>query len=126
MTDLVVHKVKVNQEGSLTAGHSFKLICTASRDPLLSASLEVEWLDPKSTVIKENSSIKVTGPSSSTNESIITRMLVFNSLNTSNGGNYTCRVNLTIPDLNIIGRILSQYYEVIVKRKSLCLHCSLD
>ena len=108
--------VQVTREGTSVAGHEFMLICRATRDPLLASSLEMEWLGPGGTLIEEGSGITIMGLTS-TSEETLTNMLVFSNLLTSQGGPYTCRVNLTIPEENVRDHSVSKSSDVIVQRK---------
>ena len=111
-----MQEVQLTSEGSSIAGHSLTLICRGTREPLLAASLEVEWLGPGGTPIQEGSNITITGPSSTTEVSL-TSTLMFDSLRTSQGGPYTCRMNLTIVEQNVTDHPVSKSSNVIVQRK---------
>ena len=108
--------VQITREGISVAGHEFMLICRASRDALLSALLEMEWLGPRGTLIEEDSGVTIMG-SSTTTKAILTNTLVFSNLHTSQGGLYTCRMNLTIPEENVTDHSVSKSSNVIVQRK---------
>ena len=83
---------------------------------LYTPSLEMEWLGPGGTLVEEGSGVTIMGPSSTTEETLI-NMLVFSNLHTSQGGPYTCRVNLTIPEENVTDHSVSKSSDVIVQCK---------
>ena len=115
ITEYYVPQVEISHKGEPIAGHRFVLLCRVTRDPYLSGSVEVEWLGPGDMLIEELSGVTVIGPSGSTNGSFI-RSLVFNNLHTSHGGIYTCRVNLTGFEQNIISHLVNTSFDVIVRR----------
>ena len=84
--------------GVPTAGDSHTLECNISRAVTLSNStlLEVVWLDPNNRTISSTSNFTVMGDTSTT-ATILTSNLTFSRLRTSQGGNYTCSSNMTIP-----------------------------
>ena len=89
----------ITDEGVSLAGFSgYTLICNTSREPDLPSetTLAVQWLDPRGNIISngENLTISGAGP---TNDGSLTSRLVFNSLYTSQAGEYTCRTLETIP-----------------------------
>ena len=88
----------IAQGVSLAGFSGYTLICYTSRESDLppTSTLAVQWLDPRGNIISagENFTISGTGPTS--NDSLTSR-LVFNSLYTSQAGEYTCRTLQTIP-----------------------------
>ena len=115
-TDFPVQQVQLEREGSSVADHNFLLRCIGTRDPLLVATLELEWLSSGGTPILEGSGISISGPSS-TNDASITSTLEFDNLRTSQGGPYTCRVNITISEQNVTDYPVTKTAEVVVQRK---------
>ena len=86
-------------EGVSLAGLSgYTLICNTSREPDLPSetTLAVQWLDPRGNIISNGENFTISGAGPTTNDSLISR-LVFNSLYTSQAGEYTCRTLQTIP-----------------------------
>ena len=116
VSDFPVQQVQLEREGSSVAGHSFLLRCIGTKEPLLSATLELEWLGSGGNPIREGSGISISGPSS-TNDVSITSTLEFDSLRTSKGGPYTCRVNITISEQNVTDHPVTKTAEVVVQRK---------
>ena len=91
--------VDVTAEGISTAGFSgYTLICNTSREPDLppTTTLAVQWLDPRGNVISSGENFTISGVGPATNINLISR-LIFNSLYTSQAGDYTCRTLQTIP-----------------------------
>ena len=110
--------VQLSREVTSTAGHSLMLICRTTRDPLLSATLELEWIGPGGSLVEEGSGVSIVGLSS-TEDELLNSTLVFSNLTTSQGGPYRCRVNLTIPQENVTDHAVMKTAEVTVQRKSL-------
>ena len=103
-------------EGSSVAGLSYTLVCMASRTSTLSlATMEIEWIDLQGNVVISNENIVISGPNSTTEE-MLTSRLTFNSLRTSSGGTYTCQVNMTIPTI-VRDHPVTRSQDVRVKRK---------
>ena len=91
----------ITNEGIATAGYSgYTLICKVIKEQDLpdTATLAIQWLDPSGSVIDSgtNFTISDTGP---TFDDKLTSRLTFNSLYTSQVGEYTCRTLQTIPGL---------------------------
>lgn len=89
--------------GVATAGHSgYTLICNVSKETNLppTATLAIQWLDPSGSVIDSGTNTNFTvsdmGP---TFDDELSSHLTFNSLYTSQVGEYTCRTLQTIPGL---------------------------
>ena len=85
------------------AGGEYTLVCIATKNVNLSAAdLKVEWFDHDgSLIIGGQGDITITGDFS-TMDNTLTSSLTFTNLKTSQGGVYTCSVNLTIPEANVI------------------------
>lgn len=100
----------------------------AKNASLSTAVLEVEWFGHDgSLVIEGQTDINITGESN-TMDSTLTSRLTFTSLKTSQGGVYTCSVNLTIREANVIDhnvrsdssvRVKSEYI-IIIHQPLLC------
>ena len=102
-TDFPIQFADVTAENIFTPGFSsYTLICNTSRELDLSptSTLAVEWLDPTGNVISSGVNFTISGVGPTTNVGLISR-LVFNSLYTSQAGNYTCRTLQTIPGIVI-------------------------
>ena len=84
--------------GVPTAGDMYTLECNISRAVTLSNStlLEVVWLDPNNRTISSNSNFTIMGDTSTT-ATFLTSRLTFSFLRTSQGGDYICSSNMTIP-----------------------------
>ena len=65
------------------AGSNFSIYCNFSVTPNLVGDLNVQWLNSSNSLVSDNS------------------RLLFPHLLTSHGGNYTCKVTISIPLLNI-------------------------
>ena len=63
-------------------------------------------------------SLYITGSEGPTNDVIVTSRLIFNSLLTSQAGEYTCRTLMTIPGTEILNHTVDATFTVIVKCKS--------
>ena len=92
--------VSAMEEGVVTAGGHYTLVCNISRSATLpnSTLLEVMWLDPNNDTITSDSMTSIT-MQPSTMETTLTSTLTFLQVNISHGGQYSCAVNMTIPDI---------------------------
>ena len=70
-----------------TAGEPLTLTCSDSYPANLVKAPDVQWLDSSGTVLSN------------------TDTLTFNPLRTSDGGQYNCIVNISIPELSIVGLV---------------------
>ena len=88
------------EEGVVTAGDQYTLQCNISRVATLvpTTLLEVKWLDPNNNTITSGTAYTISGMSSTT-ATTLTSTLTFPRLTTSQGGLYSCAVNMTIPDI---------------------------
>lgn len=88
------------EEGVVTAGGQYTLQCDISRrDTLGNATLlEVVWLGPGNEAITSGTNYTISDPSSTT-ATTLNSTLTFLRLTTSQGGLYSCAVNMTIPDI---------------------------
>ena len=117
----------ITEEGVATAGNSnYTLICNVTKEPDLpdAATLAIEWLDPSGSVIdnEANFTVSETGP---TFDDELTSHLTFNSLYTSQAGEYTCRTLQTIPGI-VNNHAVQVSFSVQVKCKLLYQLTLLD
>ena len=88
--------VDVRSSGDAAAGNQFTLECLAHRATLsLSTLLEVKWLDQYNNTITSGPVYNISGMSNTTAANL-TSTLTFPRLTTSQGGLYSCAVNMTI------------------------------
>ena len=101
---IVISEVKVVP----TAGEMFQLDCHISRAETLPLStlLEVIWLDNNNKTIISNSNTSITGDTNTTASRLFSQ-LTFPRIRTSQGGSYTCAVNLTVPEVVTDHRVTS-------------------
>ena len=78
--------------GVLTAGQSHNLTCTAMLGGATGFPA-IEWLGPNNNPLLNSSNVTVENVMM-VNDSAYERTLVFSSLHTSHGGQYTCRATL--------------------------------
>ena len=96
------------EECVVTAGGQYTLQCNISRVATLAPStlLEVMWLDPSNNTITFGAAYTISGMSSTT-ATTLTSTLTFPRLTTSQGGLYSCAVNITIPDIVTDHQVIS-------------------
>ena len=80
-----------HNDGAPTAGQSFNLTCTAVLDGITGPPI-IKWLGPNNSVL--NSSSVTVENMVMMNDSTYGVTLVFSSLHTSHGGQYTCQAVL--------------------------------
>ena len=68
--------------------------------------LEVMWLDPSNNTITSGTAYTISGMSSTT-ATTLTSILTLHRLTTSQGGLYSCAVNMTIPDIVTDHQVIS-------------------
>ena len=78
--------------GAPTAGQSYNITCTVILNGT-TGSPTIEWLGPNNNPLLNSSSVTVENVVM-VNDSAYDRTLVFSSLRTSHGGQYTCRAAL--------------------------------
>ena len=100
--------ISADEEGVVTAGDQYTLQCNISRMDTLAPStlLEVMWLDPSNNTITSGTTYTISGMSSTT-ATTLTSTLTFPRLTTSQGGLYSCAVNMTIPDIVTDHQVIS-------------------
>ncbi len=114
--------VITEDEGVSIAGYAgYSLLCTVTREQDLSSltSISIQWLDPGGLEISEDRTI-IVNSSESANDAIVTSRLIFNSLLTSQAGEYTCRTSMTIPGTDIFNYTVDEAFSITVKCKILC------
>ena len=91
------------------AGTQGSVQCSISREATLPRStlLEVMWLDPENNTITNSTTYSITG-SSSTHGTTLTSTLTFLHITTSQGGLYSCAVNMTIPAIVTDHQVIKQ------------------
>lgn len=105
-------------EGIPTAGYpGYTLICNVSREPQLTATLAVQWIDPSGNIIIDNGTNFTVSGNDVTNDVVLTSRLTFTSLYTSQAGVYTCRTLQTIRNI-VSNHSVEMTYPVRVKCKS--------
>ena len=82
----------VRDAGTPTAGQSWNLTCTAILNGTI-GSPTIDWLSPNNNPVS-NSSIITVENMIMVNNSAYERTLMFSSVHTSHGGQYTCRAVL--------------------------------
>ena len=91
--------VDVRSSGDAAAGNQFTLECLTRTATLsLSTLLEVKWLDQYNKTITSGPGYNISGMSNTTAANL-TSTLTFPHLTTSQGGLYSCAVNMTIPGI---------------------------
>ena len=100
-SDFPVQQIDLPGDVTALAGAEHTLVCTATKNASLStAVLEVEWLGPNGPLVNGQDDITIAGEPS-TMDNTLTSSLTFTNLVTSQGGMYTCSVNLTISEANV-------------------------
>ena len=92
------------------AGDDITLICNVSRVSTLDPStlLEVMWLDADGNIItSDDMNLLVVSTITNTTDTNTQSTLTFPLLTTSQGGVYSCAVNMTIPDIVMDHQVIS-------------------
>ena len=112
--------VTVTNEGVSIAGYAgYSLLCTVTREQDLSSLtiISIEWFDPNGLeILGSDQAINISSEGSA-NDPIITSRLIFNSLLTSQAGEYTCRSSMTIPATDIFNYTVDEAFIITVKCK---------
>ena len=114
----------ISPASTVLAGSEHTLMCQGTRgdDQADGTTLEVEWFNPDGVLITgETSDVMITGVTDITTNATLISSLVFPSLQTSQAGPYTCRVNHTIPDSTITDQSILSSSVVTVQSKPLSL-----
>ena len=120
--------VSDSHEGNAgTAGDHYTLQCYIHRKDITQSNtlLEVMWLDNNSDVISSGTAYTVSGLSNTTSPNF-TSTLTFPRLKTSQGGQYMCVVNVTIPDVVKDLQVSSSYTVRVASESSRLIffvHC---
>ena len=124
LTALPAPQVTITPSGSSTAGSPYTLTCTVMVVNGLVVVPQVMWL---TNVIGGNGAgvaggngILVTSGMASANTTNLT--LQFNPLHTSNGGQYSCIANVSIPIISITSLYTTSAYNVTVQSKFVPRH----
>ena len=110
-----------------TAGNRYSLQCNISRAETLDSSilLEVVWLDSNNNIITSNPNISISEDTHSTG-TMLSSILMFPRIRTSQGGRYSCTVNMTIPgivddhrvvmtvDVSVISKLMIYLYYIVM------------
>ena len=106
------------------AGSPYTLTCVISRGTSIeNATLEVEWFGPDGSRIDGGQTGITVAGQSSTPDSMLVSNLVFTSLMTSQGGQYTCSANLTIAGREVIDYNVNRTASVRVQSEYLIVAC---
>ena len=101
-----------------TAGYAgYSLLCTVTREQDLSSltTISIQWLDSSGLKISGGDQAINISSEGSANDAIVTSRLVFNSLLTSQAGEYTCRTSMTIPGTDIFNYTVNEAFTITVK-----------
>ena len=112
---LLASEVTIHGTGNTTAGEMFTLSCTATAVENLIVVPILQWEYSNGSVVDGGPTFALSAMITSGNTT--TRNLTFNPLQTSHGGEYTCRVIINIPSISISGLSSSQSSEVVVQSK---------
>ena len=107
-------KVTITPSGSSTAGSPYNLTCTVMVVNGLLVVPQVMWFKNGAGVV-EGSGVTPTSRVVSTNTTTLT--LQFNTIYTSNGGQYTCIANVSLPVISITSFYTRSYCNVTVQGK---------
>ena len=102
--DLAAVEVFARTTEPSTEGHDFVLICTVTIDTVMMTNLDVtvdltlEWEDSSGAPMLSDHRITVGNPTVDENKT--SRTLSFAPLSSSDGGAYTCRAAVNVPELS--------------------------
>ena len=114
LTALPAPQVTITPSGSSTAGSSYNLTCTVMVVNGLVVVPQVMWFKNGTSVIGGNG-ISLTPGMVSANTTTLT--LQFNPLNTSNGGQYSCIANVSLPAISITSLFSTSISNLTVQSK---------
>ena len=114
LTALPAPQVTITPSGSSTAGSPYTLTCTVMVVNGLVVVPQVMWLKNGASVVVRNG-ISVTPGVVSANTTTLT--LQFNPLHTSDGGQYSCIANVSLPVISITRLYTNNTYTTIVQSK---------
>ena len=108
--------VTIDTAGSSTAGEMLTLTCRVTVVEGLTVQPDVVWLDSGgSPVMSGVNDVTIGNVMRNGEES--TRGLVFNSLHTSHGEQYTCRATVNVPLIGVSGLNGSSSHNVTIQSK---------
>ena len=113
-TALTAPVVVITTTGTPTAGAMFTLTCNVTVVEGLIVPPTIEWVDAGGMIIASDEDGIIV------NNAVSTLDLVFNPLNTSHGGEYTCRATINIQSINITNLLNSHSQNVIVQSEDSC------
>ena len=116
LTALPAPQVTITPSGNSTAGSPYTLTCTVMVVNGLAVVPQVMWLKNGTSVVGGN----VTSGMVSANTTTLT--LQFNPLHTSNGGQYFCIANVSIPIISITSLYNNSESSFIVQSKFVPSH----
>ncbi len=117
-------EASLTPNATVLAGSNYTLRCQGVRgeNQAEGTTLEVEWFDLNGRLITGKiTGVMILGVTSSTTDGTLVSFLNFPTLNTSQAGTYTCRVNHTIPGTEIMDQSLERTSTVIVQSKLISL-----
>ena len=117
LTALPAPQVTITPSGSSTAGSPYTLTCTVMVVNGLVVVPQVMWLKNGASVVVGNG-ISVTPGVVSANTTTLT--LQFNPLNTSDGGQYSCIANVSLPVISITSLFNISSVNLTVQSESWC------
>ena len=116
LTALPAPQVTITPSGSSTAGSSYTLTCTVMVVNGLVVVPQVMWLKNGTSVVRGN----VTSGIVAANTTTLT--LQFSPLHTSNGGQYSCIANVSIPIISITNLYNTSVSSLTVQSKFVPSH----
>ena len=120
---LPVPEVAIHSTGNTTAGEVYTLSCTAAVVENLVVVPTIQWEYSNGSPVEGGSTFTLSDTVTSGNTT--TRNLTFSTLQTSHGGEYTCRAIINIPSIFISGLNNSKSTDVVVQSKTLSYLCWL-
>ena len=114
---LPVPAVAINSTGNTTAGEMYTLSCTATVVGNLVVVPHVQWEYSNGSVVDGGPTLTLSTMATSANTT--TCYLTFSPLQTSHGGEYTCRAIISIPSISNSSLNESQFSGVVVQSKLL-------
>ena len=113
----------IHGTGNSTAGEVYTLNCTATVVENLVVVPTIQWEYSNGSAVEGGSTSTLSDMVTSGNTT--THNLTFSPLQTSHGGEYTCRAIINIPSISISGLNSSKSTDVVVQSKTLSYLCWL-